>query len=91
MNLKELLELKTKHNDTWFTCTTLFISQMETMNDEYWDQMIQLWNECESMKEEIKRRTEEIDADDGMRFVTNTMKRELINRVDKVDKVDGAE
>lgn len=75
-NLKVLLDLKSKHNDAWFKCTTLFMNHLEVMDDE-WTEMMELWRDMEELKGEIKRRTDEIDQDDGLRFVTGLMKQQL--------------
>ena len=75
-NLRVLLDLKSKHNDAWFKCTSLFMSHLEVMDDE-WTEMIQLWRDIEKYRDDIQRRTDEIDQDDGLRFVTGLMKQQL--------------
>ena len=47
------------------------------MMDDEWTEMLELWRDVEELKVEIKRRTDEIDQDDGLRFVTGLMKQQL--------------
>jgi hypothetical protein len=73
VRVKELLELKTLHNNIWFDCLNDYWYLLETADSGVLPLLQGKWARKRALETTIKEMSEEIDNDDNMRFLTNSM------------------
>jgi hypothetical protein len=71
--VKELLEMKTLHNNIWFDCLNDYWYLLETADSDVLPLLQGKWARKRALEATIKEISEELDNDDNMRFLTNSM------------------